>query len=269
MIYSIKQINKKAILKKIIKILCVATFWILIWEAASRLVAHKNDDMQTLFPGPLVVIKKWWEIAFETEFLNAELFTLLRIFFGFIISVFLGAILGILTYVSGLVYDFLSPVLKIIRSVPVVAIIILLYIVIATNVMPITIVCLMVIPVIWQTTHDSLNNVEKPLLEMASVYKLSYTKTLLKVKLPRIAPQFISSCVNGLGLAWKSGIAAEVLCDTNDSLGLIISQNKISLEYDVTYAVTLNIILLSVIIEYLLKFLCNKYLLNTGGANND
>lgn len=269
MIYSTKQTNNNSIFKKIIKVLCIATFWILIWEAASLLVSYNNPDMQMLFPGPFVVIKKWWQFAFTKEFLTAESLTLFRIFIGFVISVIIGGVLGILTHLSNLLYDFLSPVLKIIRSVPVVAIIILLYILIATDIMPVTIVCLMVVPVIWQTIHDSLKNTDTQLLEMAKVYKLSSAKTLFKVKLPHIMPQFISSCVNGLGLAWKSGIAAEVLCDTNNSLGAIISQNKISFDYDVTYAVTLNIILFSIIIEFLLKFLCNKYLLNVGGATND
>ena len=80
-----------------------------------------------LFPGPFIVIKKWWEFAFTKKFLTAEALTLFRIFIGFVTSVIIGAFLGVLTHLSNLLYDFISPILKIIRSVPVVAIIILLY----------------------------------------------------------------------------------------------------------------------------------------------
>ncbi|MBR5472904.1 MAG: ABC transporter permease subunit [Clostridia bacterium] len=268
MIYTTKQ-TKESILKKTIKILSVAAFWIFMWEAVSRLAILLNPNMQLLLPGPFLVLKKWWEIAFTFEFLKAELLTLARVFFGFFASVFIGALLGFLTHISKLAYSLISPILKIIRSVPVVAIIVLLYIFVKSNIMPTLIVGLMVVPIIWQTVNDGLDNIDVKLLEFAKVYQLSYIKTLLRIKIPSILPIFISSCSNALGLAWKSGIAAEVLCKTNNSLGVLISDSKTSWDYDVTYAVTLNVVLLSIIIEFLLKFIVNKYLIKNGGAVND
>lgn len=268
MIYTTKR-TKDSIFKKIIKIICVATFWLLVWEAAYRLAIIFNPNMQLLLPGPFLVFKKWCEIAFTFEFLKAELLTLARIFVGFFASVFLGMLLGFLTHISKVAYLLISPVLKIIRSVPVVAIIVLLYIFVKSNIMPTLIVGLMVVPIIWQTVNDGLDNTDVKLLEFAKVYQFSYIKTLFSIKLPAILPNFISSCANALGLAWKSGIAAEVLCKTNNSLGILISDSKTSWDYDVTYAVTLNVVLLSIIIEFLLKFIVSKYLLKNGGATND
>ena len=105
--------------------------------------------------------------------------------------------------------------------------------------------------------------------EMAKAYNLSRQKTLLKIKLPCITPGLISTCVNSLGLAWKSGVAAEVICLPNISLGTMLWQGKGNVNFDEVYAVTLTVVVLSVIIEILFKFLCNKYLERIGGISND
>ena len=112
-------------------------------------------------------------------------------------------------------------------------------------------------------------NTDKTLLEMSRVFDLSNRKTLVSIKLPSITANLITSCVNALGLAWKSGVAAEVICLPNISLGTMLWQGKGSVNFDEVYAVTLTVVVLSLIIEYFLKFLCNKYLARNGGVLND
>lgn len=261
--------NKQSLFKKIIKTILIATFWILIWEAASRVVSRNNELLLLILPSPFTVLKKWWQIAFTKAFITAELFTLARIFLGFILGCFLGFFIGILTHISNVFYSLISPILKIIRSIPVVAIIILMYLFFKSSTLPILIVCLMVLPLIWQTVHDGLENTPKTLLEMANVFNLSTTKTFLNVKLPSIIPVLITSCVNALGLAWKSGVAAEVICLPKISLGTMLWQSKGSINFDEVYAVTLTVVVLSIVIEIALKYLCNKYLVKNGGGIND
>lgn len=268
MISTITQ-NKQSVFKKIIKAILVATFWIFIWEAASRLVSRNNELLLLILPSPFTVIKTWTNIAFTEDFIKSEILTLVRIFMGFVFGVGFGFIIGIITHISNILNSMLSPILKIIRAIPVVAIIILLYLFFESSTLPIIIVCLMVLPIIWQTVHDGLNNTDKSLLEMSSVFNLSRSRTLLNVKIPIIMPNLISSCVNALGLAWKSGVAAEVICLPSVSLGTMLWQGKGSVNFDEVYAVTLTVVFLSIIIEILLKFLCNKYLERIGGASND
>lgn len=268
MIYTTKQ-NKKNISKKIIKIISVAVFWILIWETVSRVVSHDNELLLLILPSPFTVVKKWISIAFTAPFIKSIFYTLIRIFSGFVLGIFCGFIFGVLTHFFDVFYALLSPLLKIIRAVPVVAIIILLYLFFNNSILPIIIVFLMVMPLIWQTVHDGLNDTDKSLIEMAVVYHLSAFKMFFVVKLPQILPNLITACVNALGLAWKSGIAAEVICLPEISLGLILWQSKGYVNYDEVYAITITVVILSIIIEYLLKFLCNKYFLTNGGIKND
>ena len=267
MISTTKQTKVTKTLKKALKTLLAAAFWILVWEAASRIVSLSNELLLLILPSPFTVLKKWLEIGFTASFLSAVGITLLRILLGFVSGVVIGFILGVLTHYLEVLNTLFSPLLKIIRAVPVVAIIILLYLFFDSATLPIIIVALMVLPIIWQTTHDGLNNTDSRLLEMAKVFKVKPLKTLFFIKLPQLTPSLLSSSVNALGLAWKSGVAAEVICLPDLSLGTLLWLGKGNVNYDEVYAITLTVVILSLIIEFLLKTVYNKTM--KGGVADD
>lgn len=261
--------NNKSIFFKLSKIIFVTAFWILVWEAVARYISRENELMLLILPKPKTVFDKWLEIALTKEFINAVLATIYRVLKGFVIGVILGFVLGVFTHISKIFNAIFSPMLKILRAVPVVAIILILYVFFEATTLPIVIVTLMVLPLIWQTTHDGLLNVDIKLIEFAYVYKIPKYKSIFLIKLPYVLNSLITSIVNSLGLAWKSGVAAEVICTTDASIGYLISKGKIGISNDEVFAATITIIIVSIIIEYLVKFLCNKYLINNGGGAND
>ena len=262
MISTTKQ--NKSILKKILTTIGVIVFWIVIWDIASFVINQYNENLSILVPRPLVVFKKWIQIVLTKSFIKAEVFTINRMLLGFIIGLISGFWIGILTHISNLANAILSPLIKMIRATPVIAIIILMFLFFKSSTLPVFIVVLMVMPLVWQCVHDGLKNAPKQLLEMARVFKLSYSKTLFKVKLPCISQQIISTTVSALGLAWKSGIAAEVICLPNTSLGILLWQSNNTYAYDEVYAITITVIIISILIELLIKFLCNKFILSGG-----
>ncbi len=249
------QENKTA--KKIIKSIFVLLFWLAVWETASLLV---RNELKLFLPGPITVFGKWLEVGFTKEYLADAGATLLRIFAGFVLGITGGFVLGILTASFKAVNAVLSPAMRLVRAVPVVSFIILAYLFINVNSLPVFISFLMVVPLMWQTVHDSITDSDRELDEMCRVFGVSRTKALFRVKLPRCVPEIITAGVNALGFAWKSGVAAEVLCTPNISLGHRIYSAKAALSFDEVYAVTLTVVLLSVVIELLLKSLCKKLL---------
>jgi NitT/TauT family transport system permease protein len=251
---SITTQNKATkIFLKIIKILVVTAFWILIWEAASRIMSRDNELMLLILPSPFTVIERWLKVAFTKPYLEAVLGSFSRIFSGFLLGTVFGGFLGILTHLSRLADMFLSPMLRVIRAVPVIAISILLFLFFESNSLPVCIVCLMVMPLIWQTVYDGLGTPDKSLLEMAKVYKLGKFKTFWFIKLPKILPALLSSAVSALGLGFKSGIAAEVISLPKKALGTTLWQSKGTVDFTEIYVVTLTVVILSLIIEFLLK----------------
>lgn len=253
MISTTKQANLKKTLLKILKIVAVTAFWILIWEAASRIISRNNELMLLLLPTPAKVLKTFIEMCKTSTFYASVGSSLLRVLVGFLWGAVGGFLFGIATNLSKILDALFNPLFKIIRAVPVVAFIILLYLFLESSAVPQVIVVLMVLPIIWQNTHYGLQNPDRNLSEMSTVYKFSKLKKLYYIDLPLIFPQILSSAITGLGLAWKSGIAAEVICETGGSLGEMLKLGKATMNYDETYAVTLTVIILSIIIEFVLK----------------
>lgn len=264
MISTTLQSNFKKVLLKILKIVAVTAFWILVWEAVARFVAHENESMYLLLPRPVTVFQKWLDIAFTSKYLAAVGRTLLRVFWGFLLGVVLGFVFGIATHTFKVVDMFLSPLLKMIRAVPVVAITILFFALFESDALPTSVVVLMVAPLIWQTVHDGLSAPNTELCEMAKIYRLSARKVFMYIKLPSMLPSLLTATVNALGLAWKSGIAAEVICEPNVGLGTILIEGKGMIDFSSVYAVTLTVVLLSLVIEIVIKSLCKRFVDSRG-----
>ena len=52
-----------------------------------------------------------------------------------------------------------------------------------------------------------------------------------------------------MGFAWKSGIAAEVICRTQGSLGDLLWSGKASVSYDEVFALTVVIVVCSGLLQ--------------------
>ena len=112
----------------------------------------------------------------------------------------------------------------------------------------------MVFPIIWLQVETGLLSVDNRLIEMARVMGMSKTEIIKNIKIPTIMPFFRQSVITGLGFAWKSGVAAEVICNPTGSIGALLSNAKSNLEYSRVFAVVLTIIILSLVLENIIKF---------------
>ena len=88
-------------------------------------------------------------------------------------------------------------------------------------------------------------SVDAALLEMAKVFRLGPVRTARYIYAPAAAPGVRAACRVGLGLCWKSGVAAEVIGITSGSLGEMLYNAKLLLSAADLFAWTLVIILLS------------------------
>ena len=117
---------------------------------------------------------------------------------------------------------------------------------------------LMAMPIVWANVLAGLNAVDSKLLEMSDVFGFGFVKKLRYIYIPSILPYFTSAAETGLGLSWKAGIAAEVICRSKHSIGNKIFESKFYLEIAEMFALTAVVVLLSVVFDKLLKFASNK-----------
>ena len=73
------------------------------------------------------------------------------------------------------------------------------------------------------------------------------------IYLPSLRPHLSAGRLTAFGLAWKSGVAAEVLCPPERAIGSRLQQAKLGLETADLFAWTLAIVTLSLALEGLLR----------------
>ena len=262
---SITVQSKKHTAKKILFFLFALVFWISVWWGASHLI---GEDLKIFLPSPFKVAKTFCELLFKKDFYLATALTILRILSGFILGAAAGIISGILTSSFKLADIIISPALRVIRAVPVVSFIILAFLFMSIDALPVFISFLMVLPIIHGNVCEGLKNTPTDLIEMSRIYNLSFKQKLTKLYLPSILPYFSAGFKTSLGLAWKAGVAAEVLSFPKNSIGKQLYEGKTYLETVDVFAWTLTVIVISVILEFLLMEAFKKLTARKRGANN-
>lgn len=237
----------------IIKKVAVAAVWLALWQAAFLLVRQ-----EILLPSPAHTLARLWALAQTGEFWAASLMSLLRIVEGFVLGVVVGTLLGVLTAASSVLYAFFHPAITVIKSTPVASFIILALVWIKKPGVPVFIAFLMVLPIIWANVSEGIRQTDKDLLEMAKVFRFSRKSLFSKVYVPAVLPYFFAGCTTSLGLAWKAGIAAEVLSLPTGSIGANLYYSKIYIETVDLFAWTMAVIFMSILLERLLVSLLNK-----------
>lgn len=219
-------------------------FWLLVWQLAALAV---GKDL--LLPGPWTVVRTLAGLAATAEFWQAALLTLARIFAGLLAGVILGTLAAALTCASPWCDRLLSPAVRVIRATPVASFILLVLLWAPTGRVPAVIAALMVLPVVWGNVCQGVRGADPQLLELARAYRFGRWKTLRLVTVPAALPAFASGVETGLGLAWKAGVAAEVLCRPKLAVGSQVYFARINLETPALFAWTLAVILLSLLLE--------------------
>ena len=194
------------------------------------------------------------------EFWSTVFFSLLRVIIGFILAVVSGVILAWFSYRYNIVYNFVYPVLSVIKAAPVASFIILALLWIRSGHVPAFISFLMVLPMIWSNVLQGFKETDRKLLEMADVFDFSVQRKIKMIYIPQVIPYFKTSCITGLGFAWKSGIAAEVISTPELSIGRKLYESKIYIETPELFAWTLTVIILSILAEKVFSTLLNRFI---------
>lgn len=190
-----------------------------------------------------------WKLVKTKDFWASLAFSSKRIALGFLLGLTVGILLASLAYLSKLFKALVSPLMKLIKAVPVASFILLALFWIKARNLSVLISFVMVLPIIYTNMLQGMEQTDKKLLEMATVFKMSPLKKLRFIYIPACLPSLLSACSVGLGFCWKSGIAAEVIGIASGSIGEKLYETKLYLMTDELFAWTLVIVLISVIFE--------------------
>jgi NitT/TauT family transport system permease protein len=240
-----------------IKIAAVC-FWLLVWEVLD-LVIHED----ILLASPFAVFVTLLGLIRTLDFWHTIFFSFGRIVLGFVLAITTGTILAVLSYLSVVIKELISPLIKIMKSIPVASFIILALVWIRATNVSVLISFLMVLPVIYLNVWQGLNAADEKLLQMAAVFHIGRIKKIKAIYIPTVIPYFVSAISIGLGFCWKSGIAAEIIGYPSGSIGLRLYEAKLNLMTKELLAWTVVIVIISILFEkavmWLIKLLQKDY----------
>ena len=232
--------NYKEVLKKVGAALLALTFW----EIAALLI-HQRILLVT----PVAVARRLCTIWRVEGFARAIWFSFYHIAGGFLLGLILGCLLAYLAAKRPVVETLLWPWMATIKSVPVASFVVICLIWLSARNLSVFISFLIVIPIIYQNVLEGLRAENREMQEVATVFQLPWRKRFRYIELPKLRPFLLSACRVTTGMAWKAGIAAEIIGVPNGSIGKMLYTAKIYLDTDDLLAWTVIIVVISVVAE--------------------
>ena len=245
--------------------LWAAAFWLLVWQGASMALAGTTGGRMLLLASPVQALGRLIDLAGTPEFWQAAAFSSLRILGGFFLSCVLAVALAALAARLRWVRELLSPLVAVVKAVPVVSFIILALIFFSSENLSLLISALMVFPPVYLNVLEGIGHTDVQLLEMARVFRVPLSRQLRGIYLPAVLPYFRSAVSLGLGLCWKSGAAAEVIGLPAGSIGEALYTAKVYFQTGDLFAWTAVIVAVSVIFERLFLRLVDAAARKAGG----
>ena len=228
-------------------------FWLAIWQFAAMKIGK-----EVLLASPVSTIKALISLCGQSAFWSAIIFSLTRIMLGFALALVAGVLLAGLSAVYDAVRYIFAPLFNVIKAVPVASFIILALLWVRGGNLSICISFLMVLPIIYNNMLAGFTRVDKSLLEMAAVFRLSNMKKIKYIYIPQVLPYFTAACTTSLGLCWKSGIAAEVIGMPAGSMGNRLYETKLYMDTPEMFAWTVVIVIISFVVEKGFLWLLDK-----------
>lgn len=208
-----------------------------------------------LLPSPWATWQALLILARKTDFWLSAWASVVRIAEGFIAGMVIGCALGFFTYRFPFMRHFFAPMLSAIKAAPIVSFIMLAYVWIKSNGVPAFTSSLIVLPIAWTNTTAGFLAMDPLLLEMGRAFHLTRMQHVKALYVPMLAPYIRAAIASGMGMAWKAGIAAEVISTPKNALGSWLYHAKVYLDTPSLFATTAVVIMLSILLESVVLFM--------------
>ena len=220
--------------------LWAVALWLLLWQAAAMLVGR-----DFLLASPVATARRFLALAATGAFWASALFSLARIFLGFLLGMLCGSALAALSARYGRVRELVAPLHAVLCSIPVASFVIVALIWLPSRNLSVLVCFLITFPVIYAGVLGEIDRADPRMIEMAALFGMKRSRRLVYVYALPALRGFEGVCATAIGLAWKSGTAAELISIPAGSIGERLYEAKVYLMTGDLFAWTILIILLS------------------------
>lgn len=232
--------RKLNIIFTLFAVISLCTAWIIAYYAVGNdyVIPSFGDTFASLF-------ECFTEASFWLAFLN----TVLRTVVAFLISFALALVSAVLSKLNFAARAFINPVIVMLRTLPTLAVILVLLIWSNAKIAPVIVTVLVLFPLLHTQILTSADGVDCELCDMLKAYNVPYLRRLIKVYVPLISSDVLPQIGANLSLGLKVMISAEVLSNTYSSLGGLMQTARAYLEMPRLAALTLTVIFIGLLID--------------------
>ena len=248
-------INKvKGLLFSLLSFAVIIAVW---WVLAETRFKHTG-----IIPAPADTLRIIAEEMRKDSFFEAILSTLERSFISFFISFFFAGVLAALAHFRKFAGNMLNPFIVLCRSMPTMALVLILLLAVGSDMLPTAVAFLVVFPLCYENMRAAISETDKRLITMANVFKIPKRRQVTGIYIPAMLPFVFSSIIAGFGLNIKVVISAEVMGLPSMSVGYLILSARQGFNFGTSFAWLVIAVMLSLVCEGILRLisrLCMPY----------
>lgn len=239
----------------------VSLLSILLLAFVIYLVSNSKQDAQ-LYPTLDQIFSSIYLNVSSGKTILAFLSTILRVIIVLFVSFLSALLISFLYYYSRYTLDFIKPLLTIMKAAPLAAISVYIFMTVkgklGTPLRPYLITYLVTLPITVEGFISAIDDISPSILcELRITQGPKYLK-FNKIYFPLMRRHIILTLLQTIGLSFKVMIMAEYLCQTKNSVGIIIYDSFTILDMSNLIAVIIEVVIIVIIGEAIIKQLKKK-----------
>ena len=240
--------KKKKLLNFLLPIITIAII-LVFWTISAIKI-----DNKFILPDISETLTAFFSLFRHAEFYSAFFGTLLRSIIAFVCSFTIALILAFVSDRYPLSKRVIAPIVSLLRAMPTIAVVLLLLLWTNSQVAPVIVTALVVFPTCYTNVITAINSVGKDQIEASEIDGATNKNIVFNIQFLQILPELLVVIGSGLSLNLKLMVAAEVLSQTANSMGLLLNVSKVYFEVATMFALVLVSVVTGIIIETVCTF---------------
>ncbi|MEE1248440.1 MAG: ABC transporter permease [Lachnospiraceae bacterium] len=241
-------------IKNVVVALIVPISVLVFWEW----IVKAGFVKATLLPPPTRLWENFISLVSSGDLQNGLIISFGRVITGFMIGSLAAVILGFLMGLFSTMNQALSIIVNVLRPIPTIALIPIFIIIFGIGEK--SNIAVIIVGAFWSVllnTISGIQSVDAKLLELAYVYRINSARTVFRIILPSAVMSILTGLRLGLGAAWMSVVAAEMI-GASSGIGYMIMFSRELAQTANMYVEVLIIGFVGLAIDRILLVIQNK-----------
>ena len=213
---------KQLLWKNLWQCLAAILFLVIVWVIAYFAVGNR-----LLIPSFSDSLKEVGDLLASKAFWGGFGMSLLRAWIAFLLSFAFAVVFAVISYLYPSFGGFLVPIVSALRSLPILAVLLILLSFLGAGEAPVAVAFLSLFPMLYTGILAALSGVDRKLIEASRVQGTPLYRRVGAIYLPLSSPYILKEAGGALSFSVKLVVSAEVLASTAKSLGGMMQEAKV------------------------------------------